>query len=57
MQQKLVESVLYHEKNILEYFFEDKNGKNRANKGFIIAIVTQLVSVLYEPGEIIIPAQ
>ena len=45
--------MLVHERRTLDYFFEDKNGKNKASDLFINEVLTQLDSRLYEPGEII----
>ena len=46
--------MLFHERLTLDFFFEDKNGKNRASETFMSAVLTQLISVLYRPTDIII---
>ena len=54
LQLKLVKSVLYHERITLDYFFEDKNGKNKASDTFITTVLASLDSGLYAPGQVII---
>ena len=36
---------------------KDRNGKSSAPDSFVRAVLTQLVSVIYKPGETIIPAR
>ena len=40
LQLKLVQSVLMSERRALDYFFEDKNGKNKASEHFINEVLT-----------------
>ena len=57
LQINLAESVLHHERNVLDHFFEDRNGRNSASDHFVNAVVTQLESALYKAGDTIISAR
>ena len=55
MKSRLVRSVLTEPWNAFSFFFEDFQERNGAPEAFMVKVLTQLVSVLYKPGEIIIP--
>lgn len=46
-------SVLYHERNTLDYFFEDKRRKYKASDWFINQVLVNLDSRLFNQGEVI----
>ena len=49
--------MLGEQKNLLNYFFNDFEFNNKAPLGFVIAVLTNLDSSIYEPCQVIIPTQ
>ena len=50
-----MDSVLFTEAKAFEFFFEDFNGKNKAPRWFALNVLTHLNSILFKPGDMIIP--
>ena len=57
LKHKLVLNVLVEQKNLLKYFFNDFEFNQMAPQAFVVGVLTNLDSSIYEPCQVIIPTQ